>query len=305
MTRIRTTHVGSLPRGTEVAERLLDRESGAAFERASFDAVMAGAVAEVVQQQVDLGIDIVSDGETSKITYSTYVKDRLSGFDGDTPRQPALDLAPYPELRSRLAAAMGGSQAFRRQSCVGPITYVGHDDLHADLANLRDAVERSGADSAFMNAASPGLVSRRARSRPPPHIPSRPPPPPRLPLLLLVCYRCWAWRRRRHRHRIAPAFTCAAVRARHLEPPPTPLTPAAASAAALAANAARHAAKQLPSSATGLGTGCGRRGARGVAAARETGRAGAAAPRRRPGGGGSGGGQARAPRWRARRSARR
>ncbi len=159
MTQIQTTHVGSLPRSSEVAEVLLERENGSAFDRASFDAVTAAVVAEVVQLQVDLGIDIVSDGETSKITYSTYVKDRLSGFDGDTPRQPALDLAPYPELRSRLAAAMGGSQAFRRQSCVGPVSYVGHDDLHADLANLRTAVERAGTRSAFMNAASPGLVT--------------------------------------------------------------------------------------------------------------------------------------------------
>ena len=159
MTQIQTTHVGSLPRSREVAEALLDRESGVPFDRASFDAIMAGAVADVVQQQVDLGIDVVSDGETSKITYSTYVKDRLSGFDGDTPRHPALDLAPYPELRGRLAAAMGGSQTFHRQSCVGPITYVGHDDLHADLTNLRAAVEQSGASVAFMNAASPGLVT--------------------------------------------------------------------------------------------------------------------------------------------------
>jgi 5-methyltetrahydropteroyltriglutamate--homocysteine methyltransferase len=159
VTQIRTTHVGSLPRSGDVADLLLHRESGAPFDRAAFDAAMAGAVAEVVQQQVDLGIDIVSDGETSKITYSTYVKDRLSGFDGDTPRRPALDLAPYPELRGRLAAAMGGSQTFRRQSCVGPIGYVGHDDLRADLVNLRTSVDRSGANSAFMNAASPGLVT--------------------------------------------------------------------------------------------------------------------------------------------------
>ena len=76
---------------------------------------MASAVADVVRLQVDAGIDLVSDGEFSKISYSTYVKDRLTGFDGDTPRKPALDLAPYDALRTRLAAAAGGAQSFKRQ----------------------------------------------------------------------------------------------------------------------------------------------------------------------------------------------
>jgi 5-methyltetrahydropteroyltriglutamate--homocysteine methyltransferase len=118
-------------------------------------------VADVVRRQVDSRIDLVSDGEMSKITYSTYVKDRLTGFDGDTPRQPSLDLAPYDELRRRLAAAAGGSQSFKRQSCVGPVEYVGHVDLAADIDHLAAAlaaVGRTPAD-AFVNAASPGLVT--------------------------------------------------------------------------------------------------------------------------------------------------
>jgi 5-methyltetrahydropteroyltriglutamate--homocysteine methyltransferase len=129
--------------------------------RREFDEVIAAAVAEIVRRQVDLGIDLVSDGEMSKITYSTYVKDRLSGFDGDTPRQPAADLAPYDELRRRLTAAAGGAQSFQRQSCVGPIEYTGRTDLLADLAHLGAAVSAAGlapADS-FLNAASPGLVT--------------------------------------------------------------------------------------------------------------------------------------------------
>lgn len=157
--RIRTTHVGSLPRPAAVTPLLLDREHGVRFDREEFDAAMADAVRDVVAQQVAIGIDVVSDGEMSKITYSTYVKDRMTGFDGDTPRQPALDLAPYAELRSRLAAASGGSQGFRRQSCVGDVTYVGHADLQADLAALRAAVDATGHADAFMNAASPGLVT--------------------------------------------------------------------------------------------------------------------------------------------------
>ena len=162
--RIRTTHVGSLPRPDSVTAVLTAREDGGLptpAARASFDATIAAAVVDVVRQQVDLGIDLVSDGEMSKITYSTYVKDRLTGFDGDTPRKPSLDLAPYAELRGRLAAAAGGAQSFKRPSCVGPIDYVGHADLDADLAHLRAAVTAAGrapAD-AFVNAASPGLVT--------------------------------------------------------------------------------------------------------------------------------------------------
>jgi len=130
-------------------------------DRDTFDATIASAVNDVVRRQVDLGIDLVSDGEMSKISYSTYVKDRLTGFGGDTPRKPALDLAPYDELLRRLSAAAGGAQSFKRQSCVGPISYVGQLDLTADLAHLRaaaDAAHLSPAD-AFMNAASPGLVT--------------------------------------------------------------------------------------------------------------------------------------------------
>lgn len=156
---ILTTHVGSLPRPESVTPLLLDREQGTHFDRTEFDAAMASAVSDLVRWQRDIGIDIVSDGEMSKITYSTYVKDRMTGFSGDTPRDPALDLAPYPELRTRMAAASGGGQSFARQSCVGPVSYVGQDDLTADLAAMRAALDAAGVERGFLNAASPGLVT--------------------------------------------------------------------------------------------------------------------------------------------------
>jgi 5-methyltetrahydropteroyltriglutamate--homocysteine methyltransferase len=90
--RILTTHVGSLPRGAEVVDLLFRREEGAEFSAAKFDEVMSSAVCEVVKRQTTTGISIVSDGETAKIGYATYIKDRLSGFGGDSPRQVALDL---------------------------------------------------------------------------------------------------------------------------------------------------------------------------------------------------------------------
>jgi 5-methyltetrahydropteroyltriglutamate--homocysteine methyltransferase len=162
--KIRTTHVGSLPRPDSVTATLTAREEHGlptAESRRGFDSTISAGVAEVVRRQVELGIDLVSDGEMSKISYSTYVKDRLTGFDGDTARKPSLDLAPYAELRSRLAAAAGGAQSFKRQSCVGPISYVGEADLEADLAHLRAAVTAAGRTpaDAFVNAASPGLVT--------------------------------------------------------------------------------------------------------------------------------------------------
>src|SRR4051812_732149 len=111
MDRILTTHVGSLPRNQSVVDLLFQREQGKAYDPAEFDRVMAQAVSEIVRKQVEIGIDIVSDGETSKIGYATYIKDRLTGFEGDSPRQVALDLQDYPEFRSRMAV-FAGKQTF-------------------------------------------------------------------------------------------------------------------------------------------------------------------------------------------------
>jgi 5-methyltetrahydropteroyltriglutamate--homocysteine methyltransferase len=156
--RILTTHVGSMPRSAPVVDMLMARENGTPYEAAAFDAVMTGAVHEVVARQVDAGVDIVSDGEVSKISYATYIKDRLSGFAGDKPRQIALDLQPYPDFRARMAI-FAGKQTFKRQSCVGPIAVIAREFLAKDIANLRAALAKSAAVDAFMNAASPGVIA--------------------------------------------------------------------------------------------------------------------------------------------------
>jgi 5-methyltetrahydropteroyltriglutamate--homocysteine methyltransferase len=156
--RILTTHVGSLPRSSAVVEMLFARENGEPYDAGAFDRVMTAAVAETVKRQVGIGLDSVSDGETSKISYATYIKDRLSGFAGDNERLIAADLQPYPEFRAKLAL-FAGKQSFKRQSCVGPIAVVEREALRKDLANLRAAVNGSGAQEAFMNAASPGVVA--------------------------------------------------------------------------------------------------------------------------------------------------
>ena len=157
--RILTTHVGSLPRSSEIVALLYKKDSGEPYDEAEFDAAIARGVASAVAEQVAAGVDIVSDGETSKVGYSTYIKDRLSGFAGHHPRPPHLDLAPYPELREALGRMLG-KQAFKRAACVGPIALIDRAAMLKDLDNLRAALAADGgAAEAFMNAASPGVIS--------------------------------------------------------------------------------------------------------------------------------------------------
>ena len=110
MTKIKTTHVGSLPRAQNVVDFIFARENETAFNQSNFDACMTSAVSETVRKQVEAGIDIVSDGETSKISYATYVKDRYTGFSGDSPRNAPGDLKLFPSFLERLANAGGTPQ---------------------------------------------------------------------------------------------------------------------------------------------------------------------------------------------------
>jgi 5-methyltetrahydropteroyltriglutamate--homocysteine methyltransferase len=166
--RILTSHVGSLPRPAAVIDLLYKRENGEPYDPAAFEAEMARAVDVVVAKQIEVGIDIVSDGEMSKVGYATYIKDRLSGFAGHQPRPPHLDLAPYPELREAMAR-MIGKQTFKRAACVGPIELVDRDAVKADVAHLAAAIHAHGAVESFMNAASPGVISSFQSNR---HYPS-------------------------------------------------------------------------------------------------------------------------------------
>jgi 5-methyltetrahydropteroyltriglutamate--homocysteine methyltransferase len=156
--RILTTHVGSLPRGPAVLDLLYKKENGEPYDRQALDAAITAAVDAVVAKQVETGIDVVSDGEASKVGYATYIKDRLSGFAGHYPRPPHKDLAPYPELREALGR-MIGKQTFKRAACVGPIELTDREAMQKDVENLRNAVRQHGAHDAFMNAASPGVIS--------------------------------------------------------------------------------------------------------------------------------------------------
>jgi 5-methyltetrahydropteroyltriglutamate--homocysteine methyltransferase len=158
MSKILTTHVGSLPRTQEVVDFIFAREKEQPYDQAAFDACMTSAVSETVRRQVEAGVDIVSDGETSKISYATYVKDRYTGFDGDSPRNAPADLKEFPTFLQRLADD-GGTPTYARPMCVGEVKSKGQGELEKDIANLKSAMAEHGVERGFMNAASPGVIS--------------------------------------------------------------------------------------------------------------------------------------------------
>ena len=158
MTKILISHVGSLPRTQDVVDFIFARENGESYDQAAFDNCMSSACNETVRRQVEAGIDIVSDGETSKISYATYVKDRYTGFSGDSPRNAPADLKQFPSFLERLANS-GGTPQYARPMCTGEVTSKGQGELQADIDNLKAGMAAHGATRGFMNAASPGVIS--------------------------------------------------------------------------------------------------------------------------------------------------
>ena len=158
MTRIQTTHVGSLPRSQEVVDFIFAREREEAYDGTAFDACMKAAVSETVRQQKEAGVDIVSDGETSKISYATYVKDRYTGFSGDSPRNAPADLKMFPSFLQRIADS-GGTPQYARPMCTGEVRSKGQGELQKDIDNLKSAMAEHDIERGFMNAASPGVIS--------------------------------------------------------------------------------------------------------------------------------------------------
>jgi 5-methyltetrahydropteroyltriglutamate--homocysteine methyltransferase len=157
--RILTTHVGSLPRPQDVVDVVWAEDKGEPVDPAEHERVIAAAVADRVGRQADAGIDIVSDGEMSKIGYATYIRHRLSGFElGDVPRATPADLDAYPSFRDRLAER-GGSPKYLRPICRGPISYANHEPLERDLSHLQAALDGHNLAGAFMNAPSPGVIA--------------------------------------------------------------------------------------------------------------------------------------------------
>ena len=138
--RILTTHVGSLPRSEAVTKGIFAIENEESIDMDAHCSEIASAVVEVVGRQVDVGIDAVSDGEMSKLSYATYIKDRITGFEGDSPRRAPADLEDFPSFLERQAKT-GGTPTYKRPQCVGPIAVKDMDPCNTDLANLQAAVD--------------------------------------------------------------------------------------------------------------------------------------------------------------------
>ena len=157
--RILTTHVGSLPRPQRVVDQLFAQDAGLNFDRALFDSTMREEIDNVVALQKQSRVDVVSDGEMSKISYATYIRHRLTGFEiGVLPRAVPRDLDDFPDFKERLAK-LGATPKYQRPLCRGPIAVKDLSGLHQDIENLRAACAKHGVARAFMNSASPGVIA--------------------------------------------------------------------------------------------------------------------------------------------------
>ena len=155
--RILTTHVGSLPRPAQVVDVLFAQDRGDERDPALVEEVLQQGVNEVVRLQQDAGLDVVSDGEMSKISYATYIKHRLTGFDGDSVRPTPQDLDDFPQFRDRLVSE-GRSPTYRRPACVGSISVKDCTPVLRDIARLQRALAGSRDVAGFMTSVSPGTV---------------------------------------------------------------------------------------------------------------------------------------------------
>lgn len=156
--RIRTTHVGSLPRSEMVVDVVHAGDGDPAISEELREAVLAEAVDAEVERQKKLGIDIVSDGEFSKLTYASYVQHRLTGFSGNSRIVTPADLDEFPGAAEK-ARRSRADAGFRRPECTGPVTLATREPLDADIARMRAAVDRHQPGGAFLTSASPGLIA--------------------------------------------------------------------------------------------------------------------------------------------------
>jgi 5-methyltetrahydropteroyltriglutamate--homocysteine methyltransferase len=156
--RFLTTHTGSLPRPDDLVRMMFAREEGVPVDRSALAARVRSAVADVVRRQAEAGLDVINDGELSKPSYATYVKDRLAGFGGTSQPLQYRDLVDFPELAKRVFGDPGRSRR-RAPACDGPIGVRDAQAASADAANLTAALASVRAEEAFLTAASPGVIS--------------------------------------------------------------------------------------------------------------------------------------------------
>ena len=157
-TKILTTHVGSLPRSKILSEFLFTKDKGESFNLNEFDEVVSQNVHEIVKKQLDIGIDFISDGEMSKISYATYVKERINGFSGESERRAPADLDAFPEYKEKIAKS-GGTPTYTRPCCTGELSLKKNSDLLKDINNFTSALKSNNHKNGFMNSASPGVIN--------------------------------------------------------------------------------------------------------------------------------------------------
>jgi 5-methyltetrahydropteroyltriglutamate--homocysteine methyltransferase len=168
--RIATTHTGSLPRPPELLSLILARESGADVDRTALREHLRSAVAEVARRQAAAGIDVLNDGEFDKAAYFSYATERLTGFVegasiGEATGWMATAIQDFPDFAERLATVMAPGAALRLRACEGPVSYVGHDVVRAEIDTLRVAAAAAGTSSVFLSSASPGLIAQTTPNR--------------------------------------------------------------------------------------------------------------------------------------------
>ena len=158
MDKIKTTHVGSLPRSNELSDLLFKKDKKEKIDTNNFDEIVKRDVKKIVEKQINLGIDFISDGEMSKISYATYVKDRIDGFSGESERKAPQDLDDFPTFKERIARS-GGTPTYTRPCCTHELKIKDKLSLTKDINNFKKALEDNNHKLAFMNAASPGVIS--------------------------------------------------------------------------------------------------------------------------------------------------
>ena len=158
MNKIKTTHVGSLPRSNELSDLLFKKDKQEKIDVNNFDEIVKRDVKKIVKKQINLGIDFISDGEMSKISYATYVKDRIDGFSGESERKAPQDLDDFPSFKERIARS-GGTPTYTRPCCTHELKIKDALSLTKDINNFKSALKENNHKQAFMNAASPGVIS--------------------------------------------------------------------------------------------------------------------------------------------------
>ncbi len=156
--RILTTHTGSLPRPDDLTQAMFAREEGVPVDPAAVAVRIRSAVADVVRKQAEVGVDVISDGEFSKPSYATYVKDRLAGFGGASHPLQYRDLVDFPGMARRVFGDPGRARR-KTPACTAPVTLRDGEAARADVANLQSALAQVKAREAFLSAASPGVIS--------------------------------------------------------------------------------------------------------------------------------------------------